>query len=291
MTPDELDREVLRIELGAERLVRALRAGEFLSPFRGRGIEFADARLYEPGDDVRTIDWRVTARAGTVHVRRQVEERELTLMLAVDTSASGDVGSRHRLRRELAAHVAAALALATARAHGRVGLLCFGAGTERLLPPGRGRRHALRLVRDLLAHETGARGTDLAAALETLDHALPTRTVVAVCSDWIADGWELPLGRLASRHDVLAFQLIDGVEQALPDVGLVRLTDPERGTTLVVDSSDPRVRASLAEQRTAHDAHVTRTLMAAGAVPLVLDAGEPFADKLLAFLRRRSPAR
>ncbi len=290
---EEIAAELARLELATRRLVRDLSAGDYASAFRGRGIEFQDVREYQPGDDVRTIDWRVTARLGTTYLRRHHEERELTLMLLVDESGSAQVGSRRRTRAELAAQVAAVLALTAARSNDRVGATFFSNGIDRYVEPRKGRRHALRVLADLLrerdAHRaTASRSTtNLAGALDQLDPLLPRRAVVIVLSDFYSRDFSFPLARIASRHEVICIQLTDSVEHTLPDAGLVRLRDPESGRVHLLDSGDPRVRQLVAERRGAFDRALEHEVHAAGAEYLKLDAAEEYGEALVGFFRRR----
>lgn len=279
--------EVERLELATRRLVRDLLAGDVASAFRGRGVEFADVRPYQAGDDARAIDWRVTARRGEPHVRLQQEERELTLVLAIDTSPSLDVGSRRLTKRRLAAEVGAALALAAARAHGRVGSARLGGARLELLPARKGRRHALHVVQTLLA--PGApRGEGFAGALAELEPRVGRHAFVVVLSDFQSAGWEEPLARVGQRRELLAVQVTDTLESALPDAGLVTLRDPATGRTWLVDSGDPALRAHLAARRAGFDARVERGVAGAGGQLLRLDAALPYAEPLIAWFRRRA---
>ena len=196
MTPEEVSREVRRIEITTRHLVRDIVAGEYSSAFRGRGVEFAEVREYQPGDDVRTIDWNVTARLGAAYVKRYLEERELSVLFVVDMSASGGFGSRLRTKGELGAEVAAVLALAAARNNDRVGALFFTDRIEYHLAPAKGRRHVLRLINDLLAFAPRGTGTDLGAALAELEPTLRRRAIIFVLSDFMATGYEAVLGRI-----------------------------------------------------------------------------------------------
>jgi uncharacterized protein (DUF58 family) len=291
MTPEDVERGFRLIELGTRRLVRDLVAGDYASAFRGRGMEFADVRAYEPGDDVRSIDWRVTARLGAPHVRRYQEERELTIVLAVDCSASGDVGSDLRTKRELAAHVAAVVALAAARRNDRVGALLFTDQVERYIAPRKGRRQALRVVSDVLSFAPAGRGTDLRSALAHLDGALHRRTVVLVLSDFLSASYEATLARLAQRHDVVAVRLGDRLENEMPAVGLVRVRDPETGETRMLDTRSAEVRDALRAGRQAARQAVITAAAHSGVDLLELDASRPFAEPLVAFFRRRARGR
>jgi uncharacterized protein (DUF58 family) len=287
MTPEEVTREVRRLEITTRHLVRDIVAGEYSSAFRGRGVEFAEVREYQPGDDVRTIDWNVTARLGSAFVKRYLEERELTVVFLVDRSASGDFGSRVRSRADLVAEVVAVLAFAAARNNDRVGLLLATDRVEAFTQPRKGRRHALRVISELLAFQPEGRGTDLGAALSTLEPSLRRRAVIFLVSDFLTTGYESALARLARRHDLVAIQVVDPRERELPDVGLVTLWDPERGNWRVVNTADRAVRERFAERAKAFDHGLERMLLERGADLLRLETGRSYAEPLLAFFRRR----
>lgn len=287
MTEEEVAREVRRLEITTRHLVRDIVAGEYSSAFRGRGVEFAEVREYQPGDDIRTIDWNVTARLGSAYVKRYLEERELTVVFVVDRSASGSFGSRLRTRRELAGEVVTVLALAASRNNDRVGLLLATDRVERYTEPRKGRRHALRVVSELLGSEPEGTGTDLGHALESLEALLRRRAVIFVVSDFLTAGWETVLGRLARRHDVIAVALVDPRERELPDVGPVTLWDPESGDWRLVDTGDAALRAEFRRAADAFDERLERTTSERGADLLRLETGRPYAEPLLAFFRRR----
>jgi uncharacterized protein (DUF58 family) len=280
--------EVRRLELATRRLVRDLVAGNYASAFRGRGLEFSEVREYTPGDEVRSIDWRVTARLGVPYVRRYEEERELTLVLAVDASASAQVGSRLRTKAELASEVAAVMALAASRHHDRIGAAFVTDRLEHYVEPKKGRRQALRVVSDVLGWRPASGQTNLEAALLELEAALPPRAVVILLSDLQADGFEIPLARIARRHEVVAIQLTDALEQSLPDAGLVELWDPESGLSFTVDTSDPEVRELLRAHQRQFNERVQKQVLSSGADFLRLDASQPYAEELVGFFRRRA---
>jgi uncharacterized protein (DUF58 family) len=287
MTLPEVLRQVRRLEIRSRRLVRDLLAGEYSSAFKGRGVEFADVRPYLPGDDVRTLDWRVTARTGTPHVRRYTEERELTVLFVVDRSASDGFGSRRRTKAELANEVCAALALAAVRNNDRVGVVLCSDRVERFVPPAKGKRHALRVLRELVGTTPRSGGTDLAAALEFVSRVLRRRAVVFVLSDWLDRGYERALERVARRHDTVAVQLADARERELPEAGLLVLRDPERGTWRAVDTSRPAVRDALRREVAAHDAALAQALQRRGVDLIRLGTHEGYLGPLLAFFRAR----
>jgi uncharacterized protein (DUF58 family) len=281
-------RQVRRLELRTRRLMDSSFAGEYRSLFKGQGMEFAEVREYQAGDEVRTIDWNVTARMGRPFVKQYVEERELTVMLAVDLSGSSRFGTRPRFKHEWAVEMAGVLALAAVRNNDRVGLLLFSDRVEHALPPRKGRKHALRLIRDLLTVEPTGRGTDIAAASDRLTRLLTHRAVIFFCSDFLSPDLERPLARLAQRHDVIAVTLEDPAERVLPDVGLARLEDPETGERLEIDTSNPRVRKAFLE-RVASDDLVRRKLFGRlGLDEIVVHTEFGYVDALLAFFRARA---
>ncbi len=285
VSPDIL-KQVKAIELRTRGLVGTLFAGEYRSVFRGQGMEFAEVRAYEAGDDFRSIDWNVSARLASPYVKTFTEERELTLMLLVDQSGSTRFGEPVT-KAALAVEVAAVLALAAAFHNDRVGALLFSDQVERVIPPRKGRRHALRVIRDLVAFEPVGRRTNLAASLSYASRLLRHHSIVVVLSDFIADGWERPLRRLAARHEVVAITVDDPREHALPDAGWIEMLDAESGRRVLVDtgSRDVRTRVSgLAERRREER---SRTLTSVGADEVPLETGRDYALPLRrAFARR-----
>jgi uncharacterized protein (DUF58 family) len=240
--PPEVLRQVKLIELRTRGLVNSLFAGEYRSVFKGQGMEFAEVREYQAGDEVRIIDWNVTARMRRPFVKRYIEERELTVMLAVDLSGSERFGTRRRFKSELSSELAAVLAMSAVRNNDRVGTLLFTDRIEHVVPPRKGRKHALRLIRDLLAFKPEGRGTDIANATDYLNKMLAHKAIIFLVSDFMAPDVERPLKLLAQRHDVVAVTVEDPSELELPDIGLARLIDPETGEAIDIDTSDPKVR-------------------------------------------------
>jgi uncharacterized protein (DUF58 family) len=287
MTPEEATHEVRRLEITTRHLVRDIMAGEYSSAFRGRGVEFAEVREYQPGDDIRTIDWNVTARLGSAYVKRFLEERELTILFLADVSASGGFGSRRRTKGELAVEVAAVLALAAARNNDRVGVAFATDRVEHYVPPAKGRRQALRVISDLLSYNPRSPETDLARALTELEPVLRRRAVIFLISDFLAAGYGSALARLARRHDVIGLQVADPRERELPDVGLVTLWDPETDAWRIVNTGDERVRQRFRDRAERWDRELGRIFSESGADLLRLETGEPYADALIGFFRRR----
>ncbi len=242
MIPKELFKKIRRIEIQTKGLVESIFGGEYHSAFKGRGMEFAEVRPYQFGDDIRFIDWNVSARIGDTYVKVFEEEREQTLMLVVDISGSGDFGTRTQFKREMAAEICAVIAFSAIQNNDKVGLMLFSDDIELLVPPKKGRRHVLRLIRDLFAHEPQSRGTNISDALEHLLHLLRRRSIVLLVSDFLDSDFEKPLQAVKRRHDTIAIQLVDPRENELPDLGLLELTDSETGQTAVIDTGSAQVR-------------------------------------------------
>lgn len=297
-TPDppaasrEVLRQVRRIDLRTRSLVDSRFSGEYHSVFKGQGIEFAEVREYQPGDDVRSIDWNVTARLGHPYVKRYVEERELTVLLVVDLSGSQRWGTRRRFKSEQVAEVAAMLAMSAMRNNDRVGLLLLTDRIEWFVPPRKGRRHVLRLVRDLLAFRPAGSGTDLATGLAYATRLLRSRSVVFLFSDFeLRGGWDAfsrALTRATARHDVVGVRLSDPGDYELPRVGLLSLRDPETGEQVVVDTSAARTRERYAHLVNADAERATRLFRRLGVDEIRLRTDAPSAPALLAFFGRRA---
>jgi uncharacterized protein (DUF58 family) len=290
MTPDEVMREVRRLEITTRHLVRDIVAGEYSSAFRGRGVEFSEVREYQPGDDVRTIDWNVTARLGAAYVKRYLEERELTVLFVVDASASSRFGTRLRTKHALAVEVCAVLSLAAARNNDRIGAVLVTDRVERFVPPRRGRRHALRVISDLLSFVPEGNGTDLAGALRFIQPILRRHAVIFLVSDFLATGYLPDLERLAGHHDLIALQLYDPRERELPDLGLVSLYEPESGAWSWVDTGREEARDRFRRRGTEFDRQLQQDVRQRGAELIRLETGQSYAEPLLAFFRRRERA-
>jgi uncharacterized protein (DUF58 family) len=290
-SPRDVVQQVRRLELRTRRLVDSRFSGEYHSVFKGQGIEFAEVREYQPGDDVRAIDWNVTARLGHPFIKRFVEERELTVLLVVDVSGSQRWGTRGRFKSETVAEVATTLAMSAVRNNDRIGLLLLTDRVERYLPPRKGRRHALRLVRDLLAFQPEGRGTDLAAGLRYAARVLQDRAIVFLFSDFpLSDGWDdftRALKLIGVRHDVVAAPLVDPRDLDLPDAGLLWMEDPETGERGLVDTSDAAVREEFAARAGQEAEQRRRLFRRLGIDEIRLRTDESYAAALLAFFRRR----
>ncbi len=287
MLSPESRRRLRRLEITTRRMVDEYLAGRYTSLFKGRGVEFSEVREYQPGDDVRSIDWNVTARCGEPYVKKNAEERELTLVLVVDLSASQDFGTGLRSKRDLALEVSALLAFSALRNGDRVGLLLFTDRVEKYVPPRRGRRHCLRLVREILEPEPAGRGTDLALALGYLDRVQKRRTVVFLLSDFLGTLPQRDLRVTCRRHDVSALCLADPREASVPAVGRLRLRDLETGRVVLIDTSDASFRRRFREAAGQRSRDLRRHFEGAGA-----DFGEfstegPVVTSLLRFFAEK----
>jgi uncharacterized protein (DUF58 family) len=269
----EILKKIRRLELTTRRMVETAFAGQYHSVFRGRGMDFDDFRPYQVGDEIRSIDWNVTARMGEAFVRKYVEERELTVLLLVDISASGGFGSISASKREVAAEVASLLAFCAIRNNDNVGLLLFTDRTELYIPPKRGRTHTLRIIREILFFEPQGQGTNLARPLEFINRVTTRRAVIFLLSDFQADSFERPLSICARRHDLIAVPIEDPGEWQLPSVGIVEVQDPETGIRSKIDFSNSETRREFArladEQRKGRDALLRRSKI--GMIPLRTD--------------------
>jgi uncharacterized protein (DUF58 family) len=320
MLPAEIAQAVKRIQFVTGRQVSDVMAGAYLSVFKGRGMEFDEVRPYVPGDDIRAIDWNVTARTGEPHIKRFVEERELTVMLLVDVSASQDFGSGRRSKLEAAVELSALLAMSAVENGDKVGLLLFHGGADTYIPPRKGGKHALRVVREVLARGQDRpsgptarsalfelpravrrlfarlvaqtrpeprRATSIAAALEFCRRVLPRRAVLFLVSDFLDDGYIQVLRHANRKHDVVAALITDPREAAMPAAGLVTLEDAETGRLRLVDTRSPGFRSELASRAQAREQTLRDQLRATGMDLVVFDASGSMVDPLLRFFRER----
>lgn len=289
LSPD-LIRTIRRIEIRTRHLVNDSFAGQYHAIFKGRGMDFDDVRPYQPGDQVRSIDWNVTARMGVPFIKRYVEERELTVILAVDASASGRFGTADRFKRDIGAELAAVLAFSAISNNDKVGLLIFTDRVELHIPPRRGRRHVLRLIRDLLTFEPAGRGTDIALALARLNRVLKRRAIIFLLSDFLLDyrSYQRDLVITNRRHDVIAITLTDPREMTWPAVGLVSLKDPETGATSWIDTANTAWRDAFARESASGRAGRNAALTQAKVDRIDVIVGQDYVAPLLAFFRTRA---
>ena len=297
-----LIQRVRLVELKTRRAVNAHAQGAYHSRFKGRGMAFSESRAYVPGDDPRHVDWNVTARTGELFVKQFVEERELTLLLAIDLSGSLSFGSRSRQKRQLAAEAAALLAFSALRNHDKVGLLLFTDRTERLIVPRKGRSHVLRILREVLACRPSGRGTDLGGALQKVTHLSQKRAIVALITDLLdpratgtgAEGkvpladLERPLRVLSRRHDLLLLEIEDPLERTLPDVGLLSVRDAETGREALIDTGHAESRRLFEERMRQERDQIRAKVQRLGVERLTLETTEDASSALVRFLQRRA---
>ena len=288
MIPKEILKKVRHIEIRTRNVVNDVFAGQYHSVFKGRGMEFHEVREYIPGDDIRSIDWNVTARTGHPHVKKFVEERELTVMLIVDVSGSHQFGSTSQLKKDLAAEIAAVLAFSAIRNNDRVGLILFTDGVERYVPPQKGTPHVLRVVREVLYSQPGSRRTRVLPALDFLNHVTTRRTVSFLISDFLfSEDFARPLRITAKRHDLVGVIVGDKLEHAWPRAGLIEWEDAETGRRFMLDSADRGTRQALSAIQTRRRQELLSTLRGAGVDPVEVYAGEPYDRELIKFFRMR----
>jgi uncharacterized protein (DUF58 family) len=287
ITP-ELLAQVRRLTIRSRRAVEEVFSGAYRSAFRGKGLEFAEVREYVPGDDVRSIDWNVTARHGRPFVKRFDEERELTVVVALDLSGSLRFGSRSRTKRDAAAEAGALVALAASRNRDRVGLLLFTDRIELYLPPSKSRSRSLRIVRELVAFEPEGTGTDLNGALAFLGRVLRRRAVLFLISDWFAESFERPLNLLARRHELVTIEVFDPLEESIPDRGLIHVRDLETGATRLVDLRASGARREWRTLRARRQRALKETLVRARAERIRVMSNAPVAPELVRHFEQRA---
>jgi uncharacterized protein (DUF58 family) len=302
MLPEELMKQVRQLQIHTRRIVRERFSGEYSSAFKGQGMEFAEVREYQPGDDIRTIDWNVTARTNVPYIKKYVEERELTVVFAVDMSASGQFGTRERLKNRMAAEVCAVLAFAAIQNNDKVGLVIFTDEVEVLIPPKKGSRHALRIVRDLLNYEPKSSQTDIVSSMEFMSRVFRRHAVMFLVSDFLVpevcdpiprrvDPFEKALRLLRRRHDVVALRVLDAMEQHLVNCGLVDFEDAETGERFTLDTGSSRVRRAFEQQAREADARLVRIFDSLGIDHVELVTGQEYLTALIALFHRREHRR
>jgi len=288
MLPREIIQKIKQIEIRTNRLVNDLLAGEYHSVFKGRGIDFAEVREYQMGDDIRAIDWNVTARTGHPYVKQYREERELTVMLLVDASSSGEFGTTQQMKGEIAAQICALLAFSAIKNNDRVGLIIFSDKIEKFITPKKGKKHVLRLIRELLYFQPQGRQTNLSAALEFLYKVARRRCVAFLVSDFLGSDYRKALEIAAQKHDLIAIAITDPREMELVDVGFLELQDAESGETILIDTSDQVLRQMFLEasdQRRAERQKLFRSL-SLDSIEVMTD--RPYVDELNKFFRTRA---
>ena len=286
-TPAEILKKIRALEIKTKGLVQTMFAGDYHSVFKGRGMNFEDVREYQPGDEIRAIDWNVTARLGTAFVKKFTEERELTVVLVVDVSASGNFGSVAQSKRELAAEVACVLAFSAIRNNDKVGLMLFSHRVELFIPPKKGRSHTLRIIREILFFEPEGRGTKPALALDYLNNVMTRRVVVFFISDFQTSDFSRELSVSGRRHDFIALHIQDEREENLPNVGIITLEDAETGEQIEINTADRSTRARFNALAETHRAELNRTLRRNNIDAVSLRTGENYLPALRSFFKQR----
>jgi len=287
----ELFQQIKGLQIRARRLVTETMAGEYESAFKGRGMEFEEVREYQPGDDIRHIDWNVTARSGVPHVKQFREERELTVMLLVDVSSSGLFGSDRKLKREVAAEVAAVLAYTAIHSNDRVGLIVFSDTVEKFIPPKKGRAHVWRVIRAIIGFRPRRKGTDIEGALDFLNRVSRRAAVVFVLSDFQDSGFEHRLRLAARKHDLTAVRVVDRREESLPAIGVLELEDAETGEVMLVDTYDRSTVEMFARLARERSEELVELFRSAGVGELEIRTDEPYIDDLVHYFHARERRR
>jgi uncharacterized protein (DUF58 family) len=287
MIPKDLVSKIRYIQIYTSKAVNDVLAGEYHSVFKGRGMEFDEVREYVPGDDVRTIDWNVTARMDKPFIKRFVEERELTIMFLVDLSASGDIGAIEKTKNEVAAEICALLSFSAIKNNDKVGMIIFTDRVEKFIPARKGTSHVMRMVRDLLAFTPEGKGTNIAEALNYLGRVQHKRAVVFLMSDFQDAGFEKPLRIAGRRHDLAVFSLSSKREYSLPDVGLIELRDSETGEVIVFDSSDKKSRKTFQIMANAKREQALSDFRSMGIDCISITEGDDYVKELISFFRKR----
>jgi len=290
MLTSELVKKIRHIEIRTRRLVNDNYAGEYHSIFKGRGMEFDEVRPYQVGDEIRTVDWNVSARTGELFVKRYVEERELTVMLLVDASGSESFGSTGRFKRELAAELAAVLSFAATTNNDRVGLMIFTDQIELIVPPKKGRQHVLRMVRELLAFKPTSKGTDIKLALDTVNQILKRKSIIFLISDFIAepDTFQKELAVTNKRHDLIGVDLSDPLESKISAVGLLALEDPENGEIIWVDTASKSWQRSYAGLENRNRLEIKKAFQHANVDCISIDTNQDYTLPLTRFFNERA---
>ncbi len=287
MVTHEILDKLRYIQIYSSKAVNEMLAGEYHSVFKGRGVEFHEVREYQTGDDIRSVDWNVTARMGRPFVKRYVEERQLSLFFVVDLSASGNFGSAEKAKNEIVAELCALLAFSAIKNNDNVGLVIFAGKVELFVPPGKGTSHVLRIIRMLLSFEPSSKGTDISGALEYLGRLHYKKSVVFLVSDFLDSGYQEPMQVIARRHDLIAVSVRDPGEMRLPDAGLVALVDAENGKRVVVDSSCPPVRKAFAQRALERQRKLAESFASMEIDHIPVECGDDYLRDLIIFFRQR----
>ncbi|MDR3012722.1 MAG: DUF58 domain-containing protein [Chitinispirillales bacterium] len=287
MIPKEVLQQVRQIELRTRRIVDTVLSGEYHSAFKGRGMEFSEVRAYTDGDDIRTIDWNVTARMGSPYIKKYIEERELTVMLVVDASSSGNFGSVDKFKGEMAVELCSLLAFSAIRNNDRVGLIIFTSDIEVFIPPRKGKNHVLRVIRELLYFQPKHKGTDISNALKFLNRVQTKTCIVFLVSDFISAEFETPLRITSKRHDLVAISVTDPREESLPRIGLIELEDAETGETILFDTRNKKALDIYKREKENQRKHLEETLKTMGVDEISISTNTGYVTPIVKFFRKR----
>ncbi len=287
MLPAELIKKIRQIEIRTNRIVNESLAGDYHSVFKGRGMEFLEVREYQQGDDIRTIDWNVTARTGHPFVKVYVEERELTIMLIVDTSRSQHFGSYNASKAAISAEISALLAFSAIKNNDKVGLIMYSDKIEKFIPPGKGRKHVLQLIRDILFFEPEGQKTDTANALDFFGKVINKTSVAFLLSDFYDNNFWKSLSISSRKHDMTALRVLDPFEIALPSAGIIEVMDAENGRKMLIDSSDRRFRKEYEQMEFERREEVARQMKTSGVAIIDIRTNEPYHKPLVSYFRQR----
>jgi len=287
MIPKEILQKVRRIEIKTQSIVDAILSGEYHSVFKGKGMEFSEVRPYTEGDDIRAIDWNVTARMGDPYVKQHVEERELTVMLVVDGSASGSFASTGKFKSEIGVELCAVLAFSAMKNNDRVGLIIFTSEVEKYIPPKKGKKHVLRVIRELLYFKPQKKQTNIGEAISFLNRVQKKKSVVFLLSDFFAQNYESPLRVAGRRHDLIALTLTDPREMEMPSVGLVEFEDPETGKLQLIDTGSKNFRSTFQKQAKQREAERAALFRANSIDQIIFSTEEDYVEPLIKFFKKR----
>jgi uncharacterized protein (DUF58 family) len=288
MIPKEILKKVKRIEIATRGLVNEVFSGEYHSVFKGRGMEFAEVREYQMGDDIRNIDWNVTARSGHPYVKVFDEERELTVMLLVDVSSSGNFGTTKQMKGEVAAELCAVLAFSAIKNNDKVGLIIFSDKIEKFIPPRKGKQHVLRVIREILFFKPEESRTDLNVSLEYLTRVIKRRCIVFLISDFLTENYEKSLQVVNKKHDIIAINIVDPREVEMPSIGFVELEDAESGETIIVDTTNPAIRGSFYSQSKEERDNREKFFKSIGVDNITIKTDQSYVEPITKFFRMRA---
>ena len=291
MSTSALLKKVRKIEIKTKGLSNHIFAGEYHTAFKGKGMAFSEVREYQPGDDIRSIDWNVTARYNAPFVKVFEEEREMTVMLLIDVSASGNFGTREQFKRELATELAAILAFSAIKNNDKVGVIFFTDKVEKFIPPKKGKSHILRIIREVLAFQPRGKGTDIAGALEYFSAVIKKRSICFILSDFMTNKFDKPLKIASKKHDLVALRIHDTREDTLPNVGLVPMQDAETEEMMYVDTSNKKVRNNFEKNRAQETEKLRKLFLASGVDLIDITTGTDYVKPLINFFKTRGKRR